>query len=219
MHIIVLASAKGGVGKTTLAAHLAVAAEAAGDGPAVLIDADPQASLAEWWNARSAQTPAFAATTLTTLAADLERLAAAGVRLAIIDTPPSATDAIAAVVALATFVLVPVKPSPHDLRAVGRTVELVEAAGKPFAFALTMAKANARLTAQAIAALSEHGVVAPTIVADRVDFAASMVDGRTAPELAPRGPAAAETAALWAFVQARLHGKPKARKRAKTINA
>jgi chromosome partitioning protein len=45
MNVIVLASQKGGAGKTTLAAHLAVAAEAAGDGPAVLIDTDPQGSL------------------------------------------------------------------------------------------------------------------------------------------------------------------------------
>jgi chromosome partitioning protein len=37
MYVIVLASQKGGAGKTTLAAHLAVTAEAAGDGPAVLM--------------------------------------------------------------------------------------------------------------------------------------------------------------------------------------
>ncbi|NYZ17980.1 ParA family protein [Azospirillum sp. RWY-5-1] len=217
MHIIVLASAKGGVGKTTLAAHLAVAAEVAGDGPAVLIDADPQASLAEWWNVRAAETPAFASTTLASLAGDLERLAAAGVKLAVIDTPPSATEHIREVVALGSFVLIPVKPSPHDLRAVGRTVELVEAGGRPFGFVVTMAKTNAKLTTQAIAALSEHGVVAPAIIVDRVDYAASMTDGRTVQELAPKGPAAKEAAALWDFVKARLHGNTKARKRVKTI--
>ena len=59
MHVIVLASQKGGAGKTTLAAHIAVAAEAAGDGPVVLIDADPQGSLSAWWNVREAQVPAL----------------------------------------------------------------------------------------------------------------------------------------------------------------
>ena len=60
MHVIVLASQKGGAGKTTLAAHIAIAAEAGGDGPAVLIDADPQGSLSAWWNVREAQVPALA---------------------------------------------------------------------------------------------------------------------------------------------------------------
>jgi len=56
MKTIVFASQKGGSGKTTLAAHLAVAAEMAGDGPCVVIDTDPQASLADWWNVRESET-------------------------------------------------------------------------------------------------------------------------------------------------------------------
>jgi chromosome partitioning protein len=52
MKVIVLASQKGGVGKSTLTGNLAVAADLAGDGPAVLIDTDPQGSLSAWWNAR-----------------------------------------------------------------------------------------------------------------------------------------------------------------------
>ncbi len=60
MKTIVFASQKGGAGKTTLAAHLAVAAVKAGDGPCVLIDTDPQASLTDWWNGREDETPAFA---------------------------------------------------------------------------------------------------------------------------------------------------------------
>ena len=75
MQVIVLASQKGGAGKTTLAAHLAVAAEAAGDGPAVLIDTDPQGSLSAWWNVRDAETPALAPTTIAELPAKLAALA------------------------------------------------------------------------------------------------------------------------------------------------
>lgn len=213
MKIIVLASQKGGAGKTTLAAHLAVAAERSGAGPCVLLDTDPQASLSDWWNGRAAEAPHFAPATLKELPAKLEALAQAGYAHAVIDTPPAITEAIRAVVALADLVLIPARPSPHDLRAVGRTVALAVEAGRAFAFAVTQAKPNARLTVQAVAALSEHGAVAPAIVHDRVDYAAAMIDGRTVLEVDPRGRSAAEMAALWEFVRARLDGKAPSRTR------
>lgn len=211
MKTIVFASQKGGAGKTTLAAHLAVAAETAGDGPCVLIDTDPQASLADWWNGRTAVTPNFAPVTLKELSEKLLLLSGAGYTYAFIDTPPAITESIRAVVEKADFVLIPTRPSPHDLRAVGRTVELAANARRPFAFAVTQAKANSRLTVQAMAALSEHGVVAPAIMHDRVDYAASMIDGRTVLEVDPRGRSAAEVAELWTFVKARMNESTKAR--------
>jgi chromosome partitioning protein len=216
MKIIVLASQKGGAGKTTLAAHLAVAAELAGDGPCVLIDTDPQASLAAWWNGRESETPAFAPATLKELAAKLEGLAKAGFAYAFIDTPPAITESIRAVVALADLVMIPTRPSPHDLRAVGRTVELAADAGRSFAFAVTQAKPNTRLTVQAIAALSAHGIVAPAIVHDRVDYAASMIDGRTVIEVDPRGRSAGEIAELWSFVKGRINESKKSVKTPRT---
>jgi chromosome partitioning protein len=115
--------------------------------------------------------------------------------------------------AQADFVLIPTRPSPHDLRAVGSTVELALGAQRPFAFAVTQAKPNSRLTVQAMAALSEHGVVSPAIAHDRVDYAASMIDGRTVLEIDPKGRSAAEMAELWAFVKARMHVGKKARKK------
>jgi len=212
MKIIVFASQKGGAGKTTLAAHLAVAAEMAGDGSCVLIDTDPQASLTAWWNGREADTPALAPVTLKELPVKLEALKKAGYAYAFIDTPPAITESIRTVVAQADFVLIPTRPSPHDLRAVGRTVELAEAEGRPFVFAVMQAKPNTRLTVQAVAALSEHGIVSQTIIHDRVDYAASMIDGRTVLEIDPKGKSAAEVGALWEFVKARINEKKKARK-------
>jgi chromosome partitioning protein len=214
MQTIVLASQKGGVGKTTLAAHLAVAAEAAGDGKTVLIDTDPQGSLSAWWNVRAAETPSLAPTTIAELPAKLIALAKAGYSFAIVDTPPAITDAIRAVVRSADLVIIPTRPSPHDLRAIGSTVELVQAADKPFAFAVTQAKPNTRLTVQAIAALSAHGAVAPAIIHDRVDYAGSMIDGRVVQETDGKGRSAAEMAELWAFVKTRLTKSTKARKTA-----
>ncbi len=210
--VIVLASQKGGAGKTTLAAHVAVAAEAAGAGPAALIDTDPQGSLSAWWNVRQADSPVLALASVAELPAKLADLARAGYALAVVDTPPAITEAIRAVVQAADFVLIPTRPSPHDLRAVGSTVALVEGAGRPFAFIVTQAKPNARLTVQAVTALSAHGVVAPAIVHDRVDFAASMIDGRTVTETDAKGRSAAEMAELWRFIEARLTESPKARK-------
>ena len=216
MHVIVLASQKGGAGKTTLAAHLAVAAEAAGNGPAVLIDTDPQGSLSAWWNVREAQTPALAPTSIAELPEKLAALAEAGYQVAVVDTPPAITEAIGTVVRSAELVLIPTRPSPHDLRAVGSTVELVRAAGKPFFFAVTQAKPNARLTVQVIAALSEHGVVAPVIVHDRVDYAGSMIDGRTVQETDVKGRSSAEMAESWRFVNARLANSTNGRRHEST---
>ena len=97
MKTIVLASQKGGAGKTTIAAHLAVAAELAGDSPCVMIDTDPQESLVAWWNCRQSETPAFAPSTLKELSEKLEALDKAGFAVASgaacssASTEPSAT--------------------------------------------------------------------------------------------------------------------------------
>ena len=74
MRVLALSSQKGGSGKTTLSGHLAVQAQRAGYGPVCLIDIDPQGSLADWWNERQADMPAFAQTTVARLASDLEVL-------------------------------------------------------------------------------------------------------------------------------------------------
>jgi chromosome partitioning protein len=210
--VVVLASAKGGSSKTTLVAHAGIAAELAGAGRVVLLDLDPQGSLAAWWNSREADTPAFAPATLAELPERLSALAEAGYALAVLDTPPAMTAAIRAVVERADLVVIPVRPSPHDLRSVGATVEIAREAKRPFLFVVTQAKANAGLTVQAVAALSEHGRVSPTIMHDRVSYASAMVDGRTVLETDPRGPAAAEMTGLWKFVNARLNEIKKERK-------
>jgi chromosome partitioning protein len=101
-------------------------------------------------------------------------------------------------------VLIPTRPSPNDLWSLGATLDLVKESETPFAFVLTQAKANARITIQTIAALSQHGQVFQSVVHDRVDYASSMTDGRTALEINPNSPAAAEIAELWSFTKKRL---------------
>lgn len=204
MRIVAFASQKGGVGKTTLAGHLAVEAERQGAGPVALLDTDPQGSLAAWWNARSAETPLFVRGELNNLAAQLAQLAAAGVGLVLIDTPPAITENILTVVRQADLVVIPTRPSPHDLRAVGATVDLVERSGKPMVFVVNGATNRAKITGDAAIALSQHGTVAPVTLHHRVDFAVSMIDGRTAGELDRNSNSAREVTELWNYVNARI---------------
>ena len=122
MKVVVIAARKGGSGKTTLAGHLAVQAERAGQGPAALIDIDPQGSLSAWWNGRAAPTPVFAQTTSERLAGDVARLRDLGIATLFIDTPPALSESISDVVKLADLVVIRTRPSPHDLRSIGARV-------------------------------------------------------------------------------------------------
>src|SRR6266446_3456817 len=145
MLVVAIASQKGGSGKTTLCGHLAVEAEKAGAGPVALIDTDPQGSLSHWWNARAARTPQFAKVGAFELESALAHLARTGTRLAIIDTPPAISASIAQVIAHCDIVVVPTRPSPHDLRAVGATVDMAERSGKPLIFVVNGATQRARI--------------------------------------------------------------------------
>lgn len=204
MLVLAVASQKGGSGKTTLCGHIAVQAERAGAGPVALVDTDPQGSLSEWWNARPFDTPSFARTYVARLAQDLDHMRSNGVRLVIVDTPPAITATIVEVVRAADLVAVPIRPSPHDLRAAGATVELVEALDKPLVFVVNAAPPRARITSEAAIALSQHGTVAPTIVHQRTDFAASMIDGRTVMELRNGARSSREIELLWEYLERRL---------------
>ena len=207
MHVIAVVSQKGGSGKTTLTGHLSVQAELSGQGPVAIIDTDPQGSLAAWWNERETSVPVFVKTTLLDLSDHLESLSQAGVKTVLIDTPPAITTAIHEVIKIADYVLVPTKPSPHDLRAVGATVKLVQACKKPMVFILNDASSRAKITYEAAIALSQHGTVAPVTVHHRTLFASSMIDGRTAQELDPGGQSATEILGLWEYINARLHSE------------
>ena len=200
MKTLVIASQKGGVGKTTLATHLGVMSEVQGFGPVALLDIDPQASLAKWWDKRQAPTPLFAASSVENLQGNLTALANAGMKLCIVDTPPAVTITISAVIALADLVLIPTRPSPLDLEAVGATISLAEAAKKKIVFVVNGAANRARITGDAAVALSQYGTVAPVTVYQRTDFASSMVDGRTAQEIDPASKSADEMRKLCIYL-------------------
>ena len=209
MKTIVVANQKGGAGKTTFAANLSVTAENGGHGPIALIDTDPQHSLADWWDGRESPTPAFVRATVDTLGEKLRALESAGYGLVIIDTPPQATATIQAVISHADLVLIPTRPSPLDLRAVGATVALVEAEGKRMVFVVNGAANRARITADAAISLSQHGTVSPVTIFQRTLFAEAMIDGRVPMEIEPDSKAGEEMRQLWTYIKAQLRKEPR----------
>jgi chromosome partitioning protein len=196
MDVLALYSTKGGCGKTTLAAHLAVEAERQKEGPVAVIDADPQASLARWWNCRQADTPAFVQTSLAEMPKRLDELNKAGVRLVLIDCPGADVSHSRGIIKLSNLVIIPSRPSPLDLGTLGTTVGAVEGEGKPLLFVLNAVTARTRISTQAVMALSQHGPVA-ALLHQRTDYASSMTDGRVASELDPNSKSALEIEGLF----------------------
>ena len=130
MKIIVLAAAKGGVGKTTLAAALATAA--ALDMPethVAMVDLDPQGSLTHWWNDRAEARPRLYELAGLALPAAIPRLRALGIGLLFVDCPPGLSLIQRDAIAVADLVLVPTQASPLDLAAIASSIEMAEAAG------------------------------------------------------------------------------------------
>jgi chromosome partitioning protein len=202
MRVVTLVSRPSRSGKTTLAAHIAVEAELRGAGPIALIDLDPQSRLTKWWNLRESDKPVLAQTAPETLQPDLARLAQGGIQLAIIDT---GTDSIAIhdAVAASDLVLIPARPGPQGLFAAASTVELIGSAGKAIVFVLNGVTPTTRISGESLAAVSQHGPLAPVIIHESADFGATMTHGRTVVEVPSLSPARRQIEALWKFVDER----------------
>ena len=201
MKIIAIASQKGGVGKTTIAGHLAVEASKKSEENVAIIDTDPQGSLSAWWNERKYKTPLFVGANIDNLSKQIEEIKREGITLIFIDTPPAITDSIKKVISISDLIIIPTRPSPHDLRAVASTVDLTETHNKPLIFILNGANARAKITSQAAISLSQHGRVCPITLHHRVDFASSMTDGRTVSEIDYKSRSAEEIKETWKYIE------------------
>jgi len=199
MRAIAIAGQKGGAGKTTLAVHLAVAAQAAGLRVG-LIDADPQGSATAWASARPPDASPLTVAALTggDVRRGLDAARADGLDLVIVDTPPHASAATASALPGVDLVVLPVRPSVLDLAALPASLALVDAAKVPALVVLSAVPSRCAEEAEVRRALSEAGRdVAETTIHDRADFRRALATGRAVAETAPGSPAAREIRAIW----------------------
>ena len=188
--VIAILNQKGGVGKTTLAVHLATAL-ARKKRTVILLDADPQGSALDWAAARHGD-PLFPVVGLpkSSIHKELPALAAS-YELVIIDGPPRVYDVARSAIMAADLVLVPVQPSPYDVWAAKEIIDLLTEASiyKPNlrkAFIINRKIANTAIGRDVAEALSEYPIpVLESAICQRVAFAESATQGLTVYELDP----------------------------------
>ncbi|TXN40695.1 AAA family ATPase [Methylobacterium sp. WL30] len=217
MRTIAIISQKGGVGKSTVAVHLAVAGTLAGYRTA-LVDLDPQATARKWGDKREASEPEVIGDHAERLPQLVEAARANGADLLVIDTAPNADRASLAAARAADLILIPCRPAAFDLEAIEATRDLATIAKKPAWVVLSSAPIRSAIVEEARRGLEADGShVAPQVIHQRVAYSYAVIDGRSASEYEPDGKAAEEVAALftWACEQVGLPASVQGNKRAR----
>lgn len=213
MKTLTVANRKGGAGKSTCAAHLAVEAVKSGY-KTILIDMDPQKTLESWWQKREEENPFLIETTANDLDEILSKLIDKKFDLCIIDTPGDASINAISGIKAANLIVIPSKPTAPDLTAIGRTISMVEESNKDFVFVITQGIVRAKATLQAASVLSQFGAVAPSVISNRTSYASAMGTGGSACDLDKS--AEEEISQVWAFVRSRLFNLQKSSKQKMT---
>ncbi|WP_038345633.1 ParA family protein [Acinetobacter sp. A47] len=202
MKTVVIASRKGGSGKTTNARNFAVALIKRGK-RVLLIDTDLQGTLSKWWNRRTVEDLDLLVVPYSQIKEAQASALRAGYDYLIIDTPPDSNEAIEGTVSIADFILVPCKASPDDIEAVVETHKLIQNAGKDFTFIVNEAKPNTSLLTLALETLSQLGPIAPTQY-NYISHPTSAVSGSTVIDTEPSSKAAEDVVKLTNYVLSRV---------------
>lgn len=209
MEVLVFASRKGGSGKSTLTAHLAAHAHK----PArrcLLIDTDPQGSLALWHRLRVADGAADdlpLRTVHRNIADAVKDARREGFDWVFIDTAPNMSASVTEAMRAATLVVVPCRPGVFDLEAVKETIAFAREARKPYAVVINGAAPKrqdieSRAVVQARESLrSLHIPVWGGQITQRANFSTALAEGEGAKEYDSHSSAAAEIARLWLAVE------------------
>jgi chromosome partitioning protein len=202
MITIATVNSKGGVGKTTLSAALAV--RAARDSPMVaMVDLDPQKSLIEWWQRRGATDNPTIFGGVDEAADAVERAGLAGYEWLFLDCPPAFLQVIQDSVDVADFVLIPIRPSMVDLTATQDSIAIARDAGKSYLCVFNDVVKTDKTLDSAREFLRKFNVpAAKTTVIHRIAHVAGMTVGKSAAEVRGGKDAAKDIDDLWQEVKA-----------------
>jgi chromosome partitioning protein len=206
MKVIALASAKGGVGKSTLTVNLACAMLEEGLAVTVL-DIDPQGSAVLWDELRTKTAggpilPTVKASSVGTLEDELRRLAREGMDYVVIDMPGWSSDLLNDVLRSCDLVLVPSRASIIDIAPASATIETAMRFGIPFCYVMNFVPEDRTMFLTVKDQLETAGLlVSPIALPDSQTFPMAFMQGKAVTEYEPRGKAANEVRWLWRFLK------------------
>ena len=204
MNVLVFASRKGGSGKSTLAAHLAAHVHKPSR-PCLLIDADPQGSLALWNKLRNDSLPLKSAQ--RGFAELLKTAKRDGVEWVFIDTAPNLSASVTDAIRCATLAIIPCRPGVFDLDAVKETIGFASQVRVPYAVVINAAPPKRQdvespMVLQARNSLAEQRIpVWGGQITQRANFSLSLAEGEGAKEYEAASQAAAEIGRLWLGIE------------------
>lgn len=179
-HVITVAQQKGGSGKTTIAANLAVALARGGHSVAVL-DTDPQGSLGRWFmTRRDIGEPGldFATASAWGVSYECDKLRKLH-DFIIVDTPPKVDADLRPALRESDLVIVPVSASQVDVWATESVLDLARREGRPAMVVLNRVKTGTRVLEEVAAAVAALEVLqARTALGNRVAYAETLGRGR-----------------------------------------
>jgi chromosome partitioning protein len=196
MNVISFLSQKGGSGKTTLAVHLAVAAEDSGMRVAVL-DCDPQASATAWSDERlkaGRLEPHVVQVHTSELPTAVDGARNDGYSLVVIDAAPHANASAVDVAKASDLIIIPVRPTAFDLAALPATMKII--GDRPAAFVLSACPPRAPEIHEAHEVLLAYGRPVLAQVTERRAMFRALAGGLAVGEFDPGGAAALEICQL-----------------------
>ena len=185
MRTVAIASAKGGSGKTTITALLAVRACQDSPNKVAMMDLDSQGSLTQWWEARGEPKSPKLAQIGDNIPAAVKKLSAT-FEWCFLDTPPFAQDLIEQAIVLADAVVIPVKTGLFDVMSSQTVVEMCEQHRKPFSLLLSDVDSRRdykKLERDARGAIVDIGPMFSTQIEHRKHYIDALSRGKTGAEI------------------------------------